>query len=151
MRKPKAVFDQINIVSSDPDASIAFYRRLGVELPDQNVWRTETGAHHANATITGSSAPRFEVDSATFAKAWNVAWQDQTQLAGRVVVGFRADSREAVDTIYADLTGAGHTGLQPPRDGFWGARYAILEDPDGIAVCIMSAISPDRRAPPPDV
>lgn len=151
MTVPKAVFDQINIISSDPDASIAFYRRLGVDLPDQNVWRTGTGPHHANATVAGATAPRFEIDSATFAKAWNAGWKDQPQLAGRVVVGFRVASREAVDTIYADLTGAGHTGLQPPHDGFWGARYAILEDPDGVAVCLLSPTSPDRRAPPPDV
>lgn len=29
----RAVFEQVNIVSGDPTASIAFYRRLGVELP----------------------------------------------------------------------------------------------------------------------
>lgn len=151
MTKPKAVFDQINIVSRDPDASIAFYRRLGVDLPEQNVWRTETGPQHANATVGGANAARLEIDSVTFAKAWNAAWKDQPQLTGRVVVGLRVGTREAVDTIYSDLTGAGRKGLQPPCDGFWGARYAILEDPDGIAVCIMSPISPDRKSPPPDV
>jgi uncharacterized glyoxalase superfamily protein PhnB len=41
--------------------------------------------------------------------------------------------------------------LQPPWDAFWGARYAIVEDPDGIAVGLMSPISPDRRSPPPAV
>jgi hypothetical protein len=34
---------------------------------------------------------------------------------------------------------------------FWGARYAIIEDPDGIAVGVMSPISADRKSPPPSV
>ena len=30
------------------EASLAFYRRLGVNLPEANVWRTASGAHHAS-------------------------------------------------------------------------------------------------------
>jgi uncharacterized glyoxalase superfamily protein PhnB len=41
--------------------------------------------------------------------------------------------------------------LQAPFDAFWGARYAIVEDPDGIAVGLMSPISANRRSPPPAV
>jgi uncharacterized glyoxalase superfamily protein PhnB len=36
---------------------------------------------------------------------------------------------------------------QPPYDAFWGARYAVVSDPDGNAVGIMSPIDPDRRSP----
>ena len=49
------------------------------------------------------------------------------------------------------MTAAGHRGLQAPFDAFWGARYAIVEDPDGIAVGLMSPISAEHRSPPPDV
>ena len=45
----------------------------------------------------------------------------------------------------------GNRGLQAPFDAFWGARYAIIEDPDGIAVGLMSPISAKHRAPPPEV
>jgi uncharacterized glyoxalase superfamily protein PhnB len=72
-------------------------------------------------------------------------------LEGRVVLGFRVASREAVDEVYAELTGAGYAGLQPPLDAFWGARYAIVEDPDGVAVGLMSPISPDYKSLPPEV
>ena len=41
--------------------------------------------------------------------------------------------------------------MQPPHDAFWGARYAIVEDPDGIAVGLMSPISPDFKSVPPKV
>jgi uncharacterized glyoxalase superfamily protein PhnB len=49
------------------------------------------------------------------------------------------------------MIGAGYRGLQEPHDAFWGARYAIIEDPDGIAVGLMSPMSPDKKSPPPDV
>ena len=47
MSDARPQFDQISIVSSDMEASLAFYRRLGVNLPEANVWRTRSGAHHA--------------------------------------------------------------------------------------------------------
>ena len=62
------------------------------------------------------------------------------------VLGFNVDNRERVDQIYNDLTGAGYHGQQEPFDAFWGARYAVVEDPDGNAVGIMSPVDPDMRA-----
>ena len=64
---------------------------------------------------------------------------------------FRVPARPDVDAIFKDMTDAGYRGLQDPQDAFWGARYAIIEDPDGIAVCVMSPVLPDRKAPPPEV
>ena len=43
------------------------------------------------------------------------------------------------------------TSQQEPYDAFWGARYAIVEDPDGNAVGLMSPIDPDRQRPTLDV
>jgi uncharacterized glyoxalase superfamily protein PhnB len=68
-----------------------------------------------------------------------------------VVVGFSVSSREEVDRLYGEMTAGGHRGLQAPFDAFWGARYAIVEDPDGIAVGLMSPILANRRSPPPAV
>jgi len=60
-------------------------------------------------------------------------------------------SREAVDERFTVLINAGYTGLQEPYNAFWGARYAIVEDPDGIAVGLMSPISSQMRSQPPKV
>jgi uncharacterized glyoxalase superfamily protein PhnB len=53
--------------------------------------------------------------------------------------------------VFRDMIDAGYRGLQEPYDAFWGARYAIIEDPDGIAVGLMSRVSPDRKSQPPNV
>jgi catechol 2,3-dioxygenase-like lactoylglutathione lyase family enzyme len=149
-RRPR--FDQINIVSAHVEASVAFYRRLGLEIPEQNVFRTATGAHHASVEQSqGNRSPSLSVDSVAFARVWNTGWERTQNLAGRVVVGFRLPSRDSVDKCYADLTAAGHKGLQEPHDAFWGARYAIVQDPDGVAVGLMSPESPLLHDEPPDV
>jgi uncharacterized glyoxalase superfamily protein PhnB len=57
----------------------------------------------------------------------------------------------AVDDVFRDMTAAGYCGLQEPCDALWGARYAIIEDPDGIAVGLMSPVSPDKKSPPPNL
>jgi uncharacterized glyoxalase superfamily protein PhnB len=64
------------------------------------------------------------------------------------VLGFSVASRDAVDERYAALTGAGYPGRQPPYDAFWGARYAVVQDPDGRDVGLMSPIDPDRKFVP---
>jgi catechol 2,3-dioxygenase-like lactoylglutathione lyase family enzyme len=148
----KPILDQINLVCGDLDASIAFYRRLGVEIPESRVWRTPTGIHHVGAAEDAADrAVTFDLDSTAFAQHWNTGWKGQTDLRGRVVVGFGVSTREDVDAIYSDMTGAGYRGLQEPWDAFWGARYAVIEDPDGIAVGLMSPISADKKSPPPAV
>jgi catechol 2,3-dioxygenase-like lactoylglutathione lyase family enzyme len=146
----RAAFNQINIVSSDPEAAIEFYRRLGVEIPESAIWRTASGVHHVSAG-GGGDGLTLDFDSTAFAPMWNSGWAGATALAGRIVVGFGVASREAVDDVYADMTGAGYRGLQPPFDAIWDARYAVIEGPDSVAVGIMSPISPDKRTPPPAV
>jgi catechol 2,3-dioxygenase-like lactoylglutathione lyase family enzyme len=151
MNRAGPKLDQINLVSGDIEASIAFYRRLGVEIPEERVWHTPSGIHHASASGTDSSATDLDFDSTVFARLWNGGWQGLQDLRGRVVVGFKLPSRTAVDATYADLTGAGYVGLQAPYDAFWGSRYAVVEDPDGIAVGLMSPASQELRSAPPEI
>lgn len=148
----RPTFDQLNIVSGDVAASISFYRRLGVAISEERVWRTSTGAHHVSADQPASGeAPALDLDSTRFAAIWNTGWRGRGDLAGRVVVGFGVATREEVDRLHAEMTAAGHRSLQAPYDAFWGSRYAVIEDPDGIAVGLMSPRSDDKRSPPPEV
>jgi catechol 2,3-dioxygenase-like lactoylglutathione lyase family enzyme len=147
----KPILDQINLVCGDVDASIAFYRRLGVDIPDDAIWRTPTGGHHVGVSSPASHAIDLDLDSTAFAECWNTGWKGRADLRGRVVVGFSVPARSDVDAVYRDMTGAGYRGLQEPYDALWGARYAVLEDPDGIAVGLMSPMSADKKSPPPDL
>lgn len=128
---------QLNIVVADVAAAAAFYERLGLRLrPTPPEWEP----HHR--TLEADGGLEVDLDSTTFAAVWGAP------RAG-VVVNVDLDSREEVDRLYAELTAAGHQGATPPYDAFWGARYAVVLDPDGNCVGLMSPADPDRRGPQP--
>jgi catechol 2,3-dioxygenase-like lactoylglutathione lyase family enzyme len=141
-----ARFNQINLIVRDMDASIAFYRRLGVELPDDIVWRTESGAHHANLDAGADFGVDF--DSHKLAERYNRGFRAER---GRVLIGVELESREAVDALWDALLAESVQGLQPPYDAFWGRRYAIVEDPDGNPVSLSSPKDPAFRSAPPEI
>jgi uncharacterized glyoxalase superfamily protein PhnB len=68
-----------------------------------------------------------------------------------VVIGIELESREAVNALWEGLINEGAQGLQPPFDAFWGARYAIVEDPDGNPVALTSPVDPAKRSAPPEL
>jgi uncharacterized glyoxalase superfamily protein PhnB len=65
------------------------------------------------------------------------------------VLFFHVSRREDVDSLFARMTAAGSVAQKAPEDAFWGSRYAIIEDPDGNAVGIMSPIDDTLSRPPP--
>ncbi len=130
----KPILQQINLVCDDLDASLTFYRMLGVELPEDGVWRTASGGHHARAEESSSESAigfDFAVDSAAHAQTWNAAWHGRADLGGRVFIGFGVATRADVDALFGRMTGAGYRALQEPWDAHWGARLAIVEDCGG--------------------
>lgn len=130
--------DKFNLVVTDMEATVAFYRRLGVTIGDTDAtW----DPHHRTAELPGGIDLDF--DSVSFARHWDRGWQ-----GGMGVLGFSVETRERVDEIYNDLVGAGYKGQQEPYDAFWGSRYAVVEDPDGNAVGIMSPRDMARRSDP---
>ena len=141
------VLNQINLVARNMDVTLAFYRQLGLHIPEPTVWRTASGAHHAEVQLANGII--LEFDSIQLAKSYNAGWREQPAGGGRGVLGFSLASRDAVDERYAALIAAGYHGSQPPYDTFWGARYAVVEDPDGNPVGLMSPLDPSRRRPPP--
>jgi catechol 2,3-dioxygenase-like lactoylglutathione lyase family enzyme len=134
--------DQVNLVVRDMDAMAAFYEALGVKLL---AGPPEWQPHHRNSDVDGGA--HLDLDSTAFAPAWNRGWPE-----GRsgVVLGFRTANADEVDRLYGKLTAAGYVGQQEPYDAFWGARFAVVEDPDGNAVGLMSPMEQHRVSRPPD-
>jgi len=132
----------LNVIVGDMPASIDFYRRLGVAVTDD----VDTAGVHVQLRMPGGFS--LELETADSARVWHAGWRADPASV-RIVIGFSLSSREAVDERYADLTAAGYVGRQPPFDAFWGARYAIVADPDGNDVGLMSPIDETRRTWPP--
>lgn len=139
-------FQQVNQIVRDMDATLAFYRTLGVTVRGgDGDWPSGSGGQHAELEAVGDVD--LEFDNEPGARLWHAGWRE-SGTGARTVVSFSVPSREAVDELYARVTAAGYLGRQPPYDAFWGARYAIVADPDGNDVGLMSPIDPGRRYTP---
>lgn len=130
MTQTPPLLNQNNLIVRDMDATVAFYRRLGLEIS------ADAGGIHVEVRF--SNGVLLEFDSAEFVTQWDSGWDGST--GGSTVLGFSVASREGVDVLYAGLTAAGYHGRQRPYDAFWGARYAIVDDPDGNGVGLMSPV-----------
>jgi uncharacterized glyoxalase superfamily protein PhnB len=119
----------IGIVSSDSPRSIAFYRLLGVDLPEE----TEG---HIEATLPNGL--RFMLDDEAVIKSFRPDWTRQT--GNQLALAFECDDAAQVDEVYARVVGAGFAGELEPFDAFWGQRYAQLRDPDGTPVDLFAAL-----------
>jgi catechol 2,3-dioxygenase-like lactoylglutathione lyase family enzyme len=129
---------QLNLLVDDMAASLDFYRRLGVATAAVD----EDGPHTELSLAGGFS---LELDTKESARLWHAGVRADPASA-RAVLGFSLPSREAVDTAYAELTAAGYQGRQAPFDAFWGSRYAIVADPSGNDVGLISPVDESMRS-----
>jgi uncharacterized glyoxalase superfamily protein PhnB len=134
-------FTGLNLICGDADATMAFYALLGITYGEEAVWRTETGAHHVSGVEIGTTA-EMELDSAALGRAYGAG-------EATTLLSFGVPTREAVDELHDRLVAAGHPSRTAPHDAFWGARFAIVEDPDGRSVGLLSPRDPDLNRPPP--
>ena len=144
MSAKKPIVAQINIVARRFDETLRFYRLLGLEIPEP--MNQPPGALHATANTSHGVA--FEIDNDFFVRMYS-AGHRRGQDNRSVLLGASLGSRAEVDETYARLVAAGHTGRQPPYDAFWGARYAIVADPEGNDVGLMSPVDESRKSWPP--
>ena len=123
----------IGVVVSDMAASLAFYRRLGLDIPAD-----ADAEPHVEVALPGGlrARVRHRGDDPVVRRLVEAA----RRAAG---IGSASRSRATtpadVDATYAMLTGSGSAGHLAPWDAFWGQRYAIVLDPDGNHVELFAA------------
>ena len=124
----------IELVVSDMAATLAFYRRLGLEVPSD----ADNGPH-AEAELGGGL--RVAWDTEDTIRSFDPGWSPPTGGGHRMAIAFACDSPGEVDAAWAELTDAGYEGHLPPWDAFWGMRYAVVHDPDGTPVDLFAPLS----------
>jgi catechol 2,3-dioxygenase-like lactoylglutathione lyase family enzyme len=122
----KARLDLIGMVVEDMARSLAFYRRLGLDVPAEADQQP-----HVEATLPGGL--RIAWDTVETIRSFQPGWRPPGG-DPRMALAFVLDSPAEVDAAYEELVTLGHHGHQAPWDAFWGQRYAIVHDPDGNAV-----------------
>src|SRR5437763_2789387 len=135
---------QVNIVAKRFEETLKFYRLLGLDIPEP--MNQPPGALHAPANVNTGVA--FEIDNEFLARLYNASWRTPSG-GGRLLLTVSVGAREEVDEAYATLVAAGSQGRQSPYDAFWGSRFAIVVDPDGNDVGVMSPPEEPFKSWPP--
>lgn len=129
-----ARLDLIGIVVADMARSLAFYRRLGFDIPP-----SADGEPHVEATLPGGL--RIAWDTVETIQSFDPGWEPSAGGGHRISLAFACDDPADVDANYADLVGAGYRGHLEPFDAFWGMRYATVLDPDDNGVDLYATLS----------
>lgn len=122
----------LGLVVSNMAASLAFYRRLGLDVPPE-----ADDQPHAEADLGGGM--RLAWDTEDTIRSFDPSWSPPTG-GHRVGLAFACDNPADVDAAWTDLTGAGYDGHLAPWDAFWGMRYAVVHDPDGTMVALFAPL-----------
>ncbi|GAC1450517.1 MAG: VOC family protein [Vulcanimicrobiaceae bacterium] len=125
-------FEVVGVVVADMARSLAFYRRLGIDLPAD-----ADDQAHVEARMEGGV--RLVWDTVDVIRSFDPAWTTPSGSHG-IELAFACDSPAEVDSTYAALVAAGYDGHLDPWDAFWGQRYAVVHDPDGNAVDLFAAL-----------
>jgi catechol 2,3-dioxygenase-like lactoylglutathione lyase family enzyme len=120
----------IGIVASDMATSIRFYRLLGLDVPET------PGEAHVDTFLP--NGVRFMLDTEEVVRSFNDDWSRET--GNQIGIAFECSSPAEVDDVYSRVIEAGFEGEKEPWDAFWGQRYALLRDPDGVEVNLYAPL-----------
>lgn len=125
-----AQLNAIGIVASNMSRSIRFYRLLGFDVPE-----TPDEGHVDTFLPNGV---RFMLDTEEVVRSFLPDWARET--GNQISFALECASPAEVDDVYGRVTSAGFEGEKAPWDAYWGQRYALLIDPDGVRVNLYSAL-----------
>ena len=120
----------IGIVTSDMAQSIRFYRLLGLDVPET------PGEGHVDTFLP--NGVRFMLDSEAVIRSFLPDWTREN--GNQVSLALECSSPAEVDDVYARVIAAGFEGEKEPWDAFWGQRYALLIDPDGVRINLYASL-----------
>jgi catechol 2,3-dioxygenase-like lactoylglutathione lyase family enzyme len=135
------VFSGLHFFVRDMAATVAFYQRLGLEFaPD-------AGAQIFNGVALPNGVT-FAFGTYALSRSYDPGFREPSGGPPNELQ-FSVATRDGVDELYAELTGAGYVGHLPPFDAFWGSRYAEVKDPDGNLVGFQGPRDDSMVSPPP--
>jgi catechol 2,3-dioxygenase-like lactoylglutathione lyase family enzyme len=126
----QARLEVVGLVVRDMARSLAFYRRLGLDLAPE-----ADREPHVEAALPGGL--KLAWDTVEIILSFDPGW---TPPGGgpRMGLAFRVETPADVDKTYEELVSLGYEGHLPPWDAPWGMRYAVIHDPDGNSVDLFA-------------
>lgn len=123
--------DMVGMVVKDMAASLAFYRLLGLPIP-------EGKDDEDYVDVITPNGYRISFNSVKLHRMLEPDWVEPQST--RISLAFKCDSPAEVDATYERLVAQGYHGHKTPWDAFWGQRYAQVDDPDGNHVDLFAPL-----------
>ena len=128
----------VGLIVRDMTASLEFYRRLGLAIPEGSEGKSHVEIEMDNGLVFFLDAKPARWDPAVIPRD-----RTPTQGAYDVVLEFYLETQEAVDAKHAELLAFGYSSHAAPNDVGNGMRFAFVNDPDGNTV-LLSGLLPKR-------
>ena len=126
----------VGLIVRDMPAAVAFYRRLGVDVPESSEAKT-------HVEVKMGSGLTFFLDSRP--DRWDPRLDAEAAPAVRtnggrypIVLEFYLKESGALEAKYRDLVEAGYEGFRPPYPTSFGMVFAMVKDPDGNTVLLSA-------------
>lgn len=126
MAESSITFTGIHFWVADLVRSLAFYRALGIPVPDS------VEGEFFNLQLPNGQSLAFGTHGLT--RRYDPSFESPPDGKSALALQFNLPSRQAVGDLYEKLVAAGYEGHLAPIDAYWGARYAEVTDPDGNVV-----------------
>jgi catechol 2,3-dioxygenase-like lactoylglutathione lyase family enzyme len=126
----QARLEVVGLVVRDMARSLAFYRRLGLDLAPE-----ADREPHVEAALPGGL--KLAWDTVETIRSFDQSWTPPSG-GPRMGLAFRVETPADVDGAYEEIVSLGYEGHLPPWDAPWGMRYAVVHDPDGNSVDLFA-------------
>lgn len=126
-------FDALGIIVTDMAQSLAFYRMLGLDIPDGS-----DGEGHVELNL--ARGLRLMLDTVEVVQSFS-EWHPPAG-GHRVGLAFLCSSPAEVDRQHAAIVGAGYQSHVEPFDAPWGQRYSTVFDPDNNPIDLFASLDP---------
>jgi hypothetical protein len=125
----------VGVVVEDMHRAAEFYRRLGVDVPED-----AESEEHVEVAMSGLT---FFLTT----KQGNAGWDPvRTDPSGgyRIVLEFYLETQASLDAKYEELTGFGYIGHCAPYDVTPALRFAMIDDPDGNTILLSASVGDEQ-------
>ena len=124
--------DMVGLVVEDMGRALAFYRQLGLPIPEN-----QDAEPYVEVTVNGY---RISFNTAEMVRSFDPEWTAPSG-SNRISLAFKCPSAAAVDETFQRMVDSAVARVhKAPWDAFWGQRYAVLLDPDNNTVDIFAPL-----------
>ena len=121
----------VGVIVKDMAATLAFYRVLGLAIPEGDEGEDNVDVSLGNGIVLG-----FLTES--MAKQAEPRFVEP--VGSSLNLQFECSSPAEVDETFSKLTSAGYVSYTEPWDAFWGQRFARVTDPDERIVNLYASL-----------